>query len=153
VDEPLPELRAPEDERSYERPVNAIAIRRSDANATEYQITSLLGNEFGITQSDDGSRLAIEIVGHQKFEAFRERGRVVRCAFRFANVAYFDLDGNGCVDAFADQGKRRAGVFHDNKFVDVAWSTDLETGAALSADGKARYGFQEGRWEQQGATR
>jgi hypothetical protein len=127
--------------------VSARAIRRPDGDATEHRITSLVGNEFAITQSDDGRRVAIEIVGHQRFEAVRDNGRVVRCSFRFAKVTYFDLDGDGFVDAFADVGQRRACVLRNKQFVDVAWTTDFVRGIASAADGTREYVFREGRWE------
>ncbi len=131
----------------YQRKLEVTATHAGIGNVTNYPI-ALENHSLNVFELDDNLGLNIHIRQFGEFSLAKDlQGNPESFTVALGAIRYFDLNGDGYIDARYDGTKEISEIFLDGRYVPVQSSKDgFKTRTRMSADGKIEYVFSEGRW-------
>jgi hypothetical protein len=131
----------------YQRKLDVTATHAGIGNVTNYPV-SLENHSLNIFELDDNLGLNIHIRQYGEFSLAKDlQGKPESFTIGLGAIRYFDLDGDGYIDARYDGKKEISEIFLDGRYVPVKSSKDgFKTRTRLSTDGKIQYVFSGGQW-------
>lgn len=131
----------------YQRKFEVMATHAGIGNVTNYPV-SLENHNLNIFELDDNLGLNIHIRQYGEFSLAKDlQGKPESFTIGLGAIRYFDLNGDGYIDARYDGKKEISEIFLDGRYVMVKSSKDgFKTRTRLSADGKIQYVFSGGQW-------
>lgn len=131
----------------YQRKMEVTATHAGIGNVTNYPI-SLEHHSLNIFELDDNLGVNIHIRQYGEYSMAKDlQGNPESFTIALGAIRYFDLNGDGYIDARYDGKKELSEIFFEGKYLPVASSKDgFKTRIKMSEDGKTRYVFNGGQW-------
>jgi len=131
----------------YQRKLEITATHAGIGNVTNYAIP-LENHSLNIFELDDNLGVNIHIRQYGEFSIAKDmQGKPESFTIGLGSIRYFDLNGDGYIDARYDGIKEISEIFIEGKYLPVQSSKDgFKTRTRRSADGKTEYVFSGGQW-------
>jgi len=131
----------------YQRNLEITATHAGIGNVTNYTIP-LENHSLNIFELDDNLGVNIHIRQYGEFSLAKDmQGKPESFTIGLGSIRYFDLNGDGYIDARYDGIKEISEIFYQEKYVPVESSKDgFKTRKRMSVDGKTKYVFSNGQW-------
>lgn len=131
----------------YQRKLEITATHAGIGNVTNYPV-SLENHNLNIFELDDNLGLNIHIRQFGEFSLAKDlQGKPESFTIGLGAIRYFDLNGDGYIDARYDGIKDISEIFIQGGYMPVKSSKDgFKTGIRMSVDGKTEYVFSAGQW-------
>ena len=124
-------------------------IRFGNGNATNYRLP-LEHDELFATEIDGNQGFSVGRFGIGSIDVRKnERGRASSYTVALGKIRYYDLNGDGYIDAMYDRTKSRSKIILDGRFVDVRNSKSgfHRSFPVKSLDGRTVYVFEGNAWK------
>lgn len=131
----------------YQRHVEINATHAGIGNVTNYPL-QLESHNLSIFELDENLGLNIHIRQFGEFSLAKDlQGNPESFTIALGSIRYFDLNGDGYIDARYDGNKESSEIFYQDKILAVKSSKDgLKARQRVSLDGNTQYVFSEGKW-------
>jgi hypothetical protein len=131
----------------YQRKLDVTATHAGIGNVTNYTIP-LENHSLNVFELDDNLGINIHIRQYGEFSLAKDlQGKPESFTIGLGAIRYFDLNGDGYIDARYDGTKEISEIFLNGQYVPVKSSKDgFKTRTRMSADGKIQYVFSGGQW-------
>ena len=147
-----------DDEQLYRRKMEIEVIRRTTLESTGYTIP-LVNHTVNIWETDDNRGAEVFMIPrvgnipHGELDVRKDvKGKVSEMTVKLRDIIYYDLDGDGMIDAYFDnrRGKSIAKIVFEGRFVEVEDQKSIfghapnekpEVGRTV------RYIFEDGTWK------
>ena len=119
------------------------------ANVLNHRIAlKHIPGEVLVVEREDGQGLWIYHARYGSLDIkLDENGQPVEHSAAFGSMKYWDLNGDGTIDARYDGDKNAAAIWIDDAWVHVRHTKDgFQSRTKLSDDGEREYNFRNGRW-------
>lgn len=132
----------------YQRTLEITATHSGMGNVTNYPI-ALENNNLAVFEVDDNLGLNIHVRGLAELSIGKDmQGQAESFTIGIGAVRYFDLNGDGYLDARYDGNTEASEIFYEGQYVAVKRTKDgFKLRKKSSADGKTNYVFAEGKWQ------
>lgn len=131
----------------YQRKLEISATHAGIGNATNYPI-ELENHSLNVFELDDNLGVNIHIRQYGEFSMAKDlQGNPESFTVALGPVRYFDLNGDGYIDARYDGNKELSEIFFEGKYLGVKTSREgVKSSTRVSLDGKTEYIFSAGQW-------
>jgi hypothetical protein len=131
----------------YQRQLDVTATHAGIGNVTNYAIP-LENHNLNIFELDDNLGVNIHIRQYGEFSLAKDlQGKPESFTIGLGAIRYFDLNGDGYIDARYDGIKEVSEIFFQGQYLPVQGSKDgFKTRIRTSGDGKTEYVFSGGQW-------
>jgi hypothetical protein len=131
----------------YQRNVQISATHAGIGNVTNYPV-DLEHHSLNIFELDDNLGVNIHIRQYGEFSMAKDlQGNPESFTVALGAVRYFDLNGDGYIDARYDGHKELSEIFIEGKYLPVKSSKEgVKSSTRTSLDGKTVYVFSGGKW-------
>jgi hypothetical protein len=137
---------ANDEERAVHHKRLEVPVVHFGGNVANYDV-KLESDRLQIVEIDDNQGYWVENLQYGRFEVHKKADRTAAWyCIRFIGVQYYDLNGDGVLDAMVDwrQQHMRAFILVDDRFIEVDENVLPETRAAKARN--VRYVFEDGKW-------
>jgi len=131
----------------YQRKMEISATHAGIGNATNYPI-ELENHSLNIFELDDNLGVNIHIRQYGEFSMAKDlQGKPESFTVALGPVRYFDLNGDGYIDARYDGNKEISEIFFEGRYLAVKTTREgVKSSTRISVDGKTEYVFTGGKW-------
>ena len=131
----------------YQRKLEITATHAGIGNVTNYPIP-LENHSLSIFELDDNLGVNIHIRQYGEFSLAKDlQGNPESFTIALGAIRYFDLNGDGYIDARYDGTQELSEIFYKGQYLPVQSSKDgFKTRTRMSEDGKTQYVFSGGQW-------
>jgi hypothetical protein len=131
----------------YQRKLEISATHAGIGNATHYPI-KLEHHSLNVFELDDNLGVNIHIRNYGEFSLAKDlKGKPESYTVALGPVRYFDLNGDGYIDARYDGHKEVNEIFYNGQYLAVQTTkTGVDSPTRTSLDGKTQYIFSSGKW-------
>jgi hypothetical protein len=131
----------------YQRKVEISATHAGIGNSTNYPL-DLEHHSLNIFELDDNLGVNIHIRDYGEFSLAKDlQGKPESYTVALGPVRYFDLNGDGYIDARYDGHKEVSEIFFQGQYLAVQTTrTGVKSPTRTSLDGNTQYIFSHGKW-------
>ncbi len=119
------------------------------ANVVSHRVTlKHMKGDVLVVEREDGTGLSMEQAGTASLEVRTDGdGKPIEFSVVLGPMMYWDLNGDGTIDARYNKATRKPAIWIEDKWLEVQNTKDgFSSREKRSADGTARYAFQDGHW-------
>jgi hypothetical protein len=131
----------------YQRKMEVTGSHAGIGNVTDYPI-QLENHNLTIVEKDDNLGLNIHIRQYGEYSLAKDlNGKPESFTIGLGAIRYFDLNGDGYIDARYDGVKELSEIFYQGQYVSVQTSKNgFRNRQKTSLDNKIEYVFSGGQW-------
>ena len=132
----------------YQRTLEITATHSGMGNVTNYPI-ALENHNLAVFEVDDNLGLNIHVRGLAELSIGKDmQGQPESFTVAIGAVRYFDLNGDGYIDARYDAKNEESEIFFEGHYVAVNRTKDgFKLRKKTSVDGKTQYVFSDSQWQ------